>query len=192
MRKGNPKMEVRLSEFAEIVGSTPAAIRSAIAKPDDLPFDDREFRVTKDAGQMTRRRYSVSDAFAWFLADEVPLAMGINARRMSALVRRSWGVPGYVEDRLAANQDVGDRFLIIWSQPDKPQRFGGFLVPSYSFGAAVGGVSQVDEYRRDRSVVLSINLDAMFRHFLAVSGERGWVINSEGFLKIDDAVESHQ
>jgi hypothetical protein len=174
-------MDVRLSEFAEIVGTSPATIRSAIVKPDDLPFDDYRFRVRKDAGEISSRIYTVADAFAWFLADEIPAGFGITRRRMSTFVRRSWGIPDYVAERIEAGADVGNRFLIMWTDPeDHP-------TPGYRFGSEVSGAERAIELKAKRSNVMSVDLDRMFRQFVVMAEYRGWRLGQDGFQRVRGA-----
>jgi hypothetical protein len=187
------KMEVRLSEFADILGTTQHAIRSAIAKPDDLPFDDREFRVSKDAERVSRRKYSVADAFAWFLSDEMPIAIGVNGRRMSMHVRRSWGLPDFVESRMRdfPNMPASGKLLIVWSKPSWTESADGAQrYPDYRFGSEIGTEDRLRELKHP--IKFSIDLDAMFDRFVRICRMRGWAVSAEGFSRLHAFPEGDQ
>jgi len=177
-------MEVRLSEFAAIVGTRVDTIRNAI-RQNKLPFLDANRQNAETKDKLARRTYSASDAFGWFLQDRISTALGFGAWGSAGRVQSAWprGLSWYARDRLAG--EPMSEFYLIFAE-GLPSVDG---VISSSLDRAshsvVGDAGFVDDLRSKYTFVTAIKLDSVFDLFLRVTKSRGWTVSEDGFAEAD-------
>ncbi|MCY1664588.1 hypothetical protein [Rhizobium sp. SL86] len=179
-------MEVRLSVFAEIVGTTTATIRNAI-QLNKLPFLDThsQSESTKE-GTVSRRLYSVSDAFGWFLQDTLGMVLPMGQWAIAGALQTSYrhGLRHYINDRLASAETSDFYLVLAKGLPKASGLIGG--VPEWSFSTWVCSSEAVADYRKNYPVVTEIHLEPLFSLFVETLRLRGWSIDADGFRKISD------
>ncbi len=133
-------MEIRLSEFAEVVGTTTATIRNAI-RLNKLPFLDtiNQSEAAKE-GVVTRRLYSVADAFGWFLQDTLGLVLPMGQWAIAGNIQTAYrhGLRHYINDRLSAPKLRIFYLVLAKGLPKASGVISG--VPEWSFSTWVCGL----------------------------------------------------
>lgn len=178
-------MEVRLSEFAEIVGTTTATIRNAI-QLNKLPFLESHVRTAENNEKVSRRTYSVEDAFGWFLHEEISHLLGLGRWQSAGLVQACWrrGLRIYARERMEGVPS-DDSYLIVGSKlpaKDGSRALLEIVLPRFS------PRDQADNFLpliADYPIISFVQLDPIFHRFVAVLAQRGWAITKEGFAKLE-------
>lgn len=179
-------MEVRLSDFAEIVGTTTATVRNAI-QLNKLPFLDTHRQNEETKQKVSRRTYSAADGFAWFLHDEAGKMLGIGQWAMAGIVQAAWprGLRIYTGERLAAKSS-DDSYLIIASKmaaADGSRPFLEVVLPRLSPADGADNLAQILEAY---PVASFVRLDPIFERYVQTLDHRGWSVDEAGFHRIGE------
>lgn len=179
-------MEVRLSEFAEIVGVASSTIRNAIHH-NKLPFLDTQRKTAETEQKLARRTYSVADAFCWYLQDLASSTLAVGPWMIANSIRRAHTrvpVGPYIDARLAGE-----------SRPEVALFIGRGVPVLAADGLTeadvkdafvnVGGSDGLSSIREKYPVHILIYLDPVFDSFVTLVRQRGWAITEEGFTKIE-------
>ena len=179
-------MEVRLSEFAEIVGVPSSTIRNAIHH-NKLPFLDTQRKNAETEQKLARRTYSVADAFCWYLQDLASATLAVGPWMISNSIRRAhtrFPVDPYIEARLAGESRPESALFIGRGLPIA--RAAGILdFDKEDAFVNVGGSDSLSSVREKYPVHVLIYLDPVFDSFVTLVRQRGWAITQEGFTKLE-------
>ncbi|TWD55343.1 hypothetical protein FB480_102153 [Agrobacterium vitis] len=177
-------MEVRLSDFAEIVGTTTATIRNAI-QLNKLPFLDTRRHNDETKQKIVRRTYSAADAFGWFLYDEASKGLGIGQWNMAGIVQACWprGLRLYTHDFLAGNMS-DDPYLIFATKfyVDETRAFTEIVLPRFG----PDGSDNIADILSDHPFFTCIRLVPVFERFRLELKGRGWLVDELGLRRIEN------
>lgn len=178
-------MEVRLSELATIVGTTPNVIRGAI-QHNKLPFLDDSRNDEDTKRKIARRTYSVSDAFLWFFSEQLARALGVHpwsaAGKIRSLLPR--GLNAYLKVRFSG-QTAANSYAVFGSNlPNAGQILSDQL--EWSIAEFVIDDEFSDEVKNKYTFVTTVHLDPIFDLFKQVIEGRGWSFDQGGFTKPSD------
>lgn len=180
-------MDLRLSDFAEALKTTTAAVRNRIQQG-TLPWLDRnivgvgngtvaEQEAARSAYGL-RRLYSVADAFAWYLADCLTNRLAIAPGKAAYYVRGAGfagaAIPAYVKHRLSGAAKAGHA-LAIGEDLSAPENVDFQDVVIFDQGA--GELAKFP-------LIVMVNLDPIFDRFRDDLLLRGWKISELGFEKV--------
>jgi hypothetical protein len=185
-------MEVRLTEFSRILGVKVDLVRSAIHH-NTLPFLDANRKNAETQSKLTRRTYSVSDAFLWFLQERMQDGLGLGAWKAARLVQSSLGrgMDYYLKERLAGNT-TDDFFLVLQAGLPNVSRHLDDKIQGVRSGpptiSYVEQISSFDFRLSDRTFLTFIRLDLVFDLFKQVVESNGWSFDQDGFSEPQDTL----
>lgn len=178
-------MEVRLSDFTEIVGTTTATVLNGI-QLNTLPFLDTQRQNEETQQKLARRTYSAADAFGWFLQDTVGLVLPMGKRAIAGKLQTAYvhGLRHYIDERFAAKDTSSFHLVFASGIPNAEGLVRG--VPQWSFQVWVCEADAVADYRERYPVVTAIHLDPIFTLFIETVKARGWLIENGGFRRLGE------
>ncbi|MFN3508776.1 MAG: hypothetical protein ACK4ZU_14950 [Allorhizobium sp.] len=178
-------MELRLSEFADAIGTEPTRVRNAIHY-NRLPFLDVGRKNEETTQKVERRTYSAADGFAWFLHDEAARILGCMPSQMAGLIQSNWprGLSIYTRERLRG-EPSDDTYLIIAQFPlkDDTGAHQVFVLPR-QFHRDGKDHDNLLDIINDYPFVSLIRLDPIFEAYILKLAANGWTADDNGFSPI--------
>ncbi|MCZ7480919.1 hypothetical protein [Rhizobium rhizogenes] len=182
-------MEVRLSDFAEIVGTTTAVIRNAI-QLNKLPFLDVNRKDHETTQKTTRRTYSVEDAFAWFLHEEAGRLLNMGQWAIAGRIQANWprGLSLYAKDRVAGK--AAENVCLILSS-SLPGRDGTWSMHDFVIlrNNPANGEDNALQIINKYPLVTVIHLDPLFERFRVALLSKRWTFTEDGFQRLTSEAE---